>query len=134
MQVANNDHQYTATHGRFRLQSKILTEVEHDVAVRRADGLSHKEIARELGCSVKNSSETARRVMNKVVPNQKWSDVDRPRTIQDLIKGLLDRKELTFNSFSVIEWAWIGAAIKVAGLLDSISPALLSRTSASEEN
>ena len=92
MQAAN-PHGYTAQVGGYQLSSKELTEIEHDVAVRRIVGIPHKAIAEELEFSVSNSKKTSERVMDKLIPPAHVHDNDfRPRSVQALTKILLQRK------------------------------------------
>jgi len=118
MQAATNP-QYTAEHGKYRLRSEAFTEVEHDVAIRRVCGMSHKAVGNELGFSSGNSNKTAMRVMDKVIPPAGWSDENpQPRNIQDLIGALLSRGDLTL--LSVGEITWLLYEMKAGGFLDAV--------------
>jgi len=107
MQTANPNG-YTAEYGAYRLSSPVLTEAEHDVAIRRIDGLPHKKIARELEYSENNSKKTSQRVMDKLIPPANIHDNQiQPRTVQELIKALLERKELILRVLSIAEVSWV---------------------------
>ncbi len=107
MQAAN-PHGYTAEFDRYQLSSPNLTEVEHDVTVRRINGIPHRKIAQELEFSVSNSKKTSERVMDKLIPPAHIHDNNfESRTVQELIKILLERKELILKTLSIAEVSWV---------------------------
>ncbi len=107
MQAAT-EGSYVTKYKQVTLSSPSLTIIEHENTVRRINKVPHKVIARELECSESNSKKTAQRVMDKLIPPAHIHDNNfESRTVQELIKILLERKELILKTLSIAEVSWV---------------------------
>ena len=111
----------TIKYGKFELDASNLSPREAEIAIRRAQGVSHKTIANELGITEHRSRAIATRIKDKILP-----PTYAVRKNEDLIVALLESSALRMVTVrlllaaSTLEYQWIATLLRQFSGIDLV--------------